>query len=75
MSSTIAADSPATGLEPEPDFPPDFNPDLHPILAVHWFGLDPQELLDVRQTWWGLARQGYPPTAEPGVILLAGGRS
>ncbi len=75
MPSTILPDSTATGLESEPDFPPDFNPDLHPILAVHWFGLDLQELLDVRQAWWGLARQGYPPTAEVGVILLERGGS
>ena len=59
----------------DPELPSNFDPDLNPILAVHWFGLDLQELLDVRQTWWGLARQGYPPTAEAGVIVIAGGRS
>ncbi len=72
MSFTIAANSPATGLEPEHDLPPDLNPETHRIIATHFYGVD---LSDVRQTWWGLARQGYPPTAEPGVILLAGGRS
>ncbi len=58
----------------DPDLPPDFDPTACPILAAHWFGIDPYELRDVRDTWWDLARQGYPPTAEPGVILLDGGR-
>jgi hypothetical protein len=51
--------------------PRGFDPAEFPIIATHFFGI---ELLDVRQTWWGLAQQGFPPTAEPGVILLAGSR-
>ncbi len=51
--------------------PTGFNPDEFPIIATHFFGI---ELRDVRETWWDLARQGYPPTAESEVILLAGGR-
>ncbi len=43
-----------------------------PIIAVHYFGVD---LRAVLEPWWDLARQGYPPTAEPGVILLDGGAS
>ena len=57
----------------DPDPPPDFDPDLNPILAVHWFGINPHELRDVREVYWSRARQGYPPTAEAGVILLEGG--
>ena len=72
MSSTIAADSPATGQSSDPALPPDLDPETHRIIAMHFYGVD---LRDVRETWWDLARQGYPPTAEPGVILLAGGRS
>ena len=51
--------------------PEDFDPAEFPIIATHFFGI---ELRDVRETWWDLARQGYPPAAEPGVILLAGDR-
>ncbi len=49
----------------------DFDLAEFPIIAVHYFGVD---LRDVLEPWWDLARQGYPPTAEPEVILLAGGR-
>ena len=56
----------------EDNFPIDFDPQACPILAAHYFGL---ELRDVREVFWSRARQGYPPAAEPGVILLAGGRS
>ncbi len=52
--------------------PEHFDPAEFPIIATHFLGI---EVRDVRETWWDLARQGYPPTAEPGVILLAGGRS
>ncbi len=52
--------------------PEHFDPAEFPIIATHFLGI---ELRDVRETWWDLARQGYPPAAEPGVILLAGGRS
>ncbi len=51
--------------------PEDFDPAEFPIIATHFFGI---ELRDVREGYWSLARQGYPPTAEPGVILLAGSR-
>ena len=51
--------------------PKDFDAAEFRIIATHFFGI---ELRDVCETWWDLARQGYPPTAEPEVILLAGGR-
>ena len=57
------------------DLPPDFDPDEHPILARHWFGIDPHELREVCEVYWSLAREVYPPTAAPGVILLDGGAS
>jgi hypothetical protein len=59
----------------EPELPSNFDPDLNPILAVHWFGINPYELRDVREIYWSLARQDYPPAAEPGVILIPGGQS
>ena len=59
----------------DPDLPADFDPDLNPILARHWFGIDPHELREVCEVYWSLAREVYPPTAEPGVILLDGGAS
>ena len=51
--------------------PEDFDPAEFPIIATHFFGI---ELRDVREVYWSLARQGFSPTAEAGVILLAGGR-
>ncbi len=65
----------ATWPDPASDLPADFDPDQHPILACHWFGIDPHELHEVREVYWSLAREVYPPTAEPGVILLDGGAS
>ena len=73
MSLTTTPDSTATWPSFNPDLPPGFDPDLNPILAVHWFGINPHELRDVREVYWSLARQGYPPTAEAGVILIDGG--
>ena len=55
----------------EAPIPKGFDAAEFPILATHFFGI---ELRDIRETWWNLARQGYPPTAEPRVILLAGGQ-
>ncbi len=52
------------------DLPPGLDPEACPIIATHYFGVD---LTDVRQTWWSLARQGYPPTAEADAILIEGG--
>ncbi len=72
MSSNIVPDSPATGPESDPDPPPDLDPETHRIIATHFFGI---ELRDVRETWWELARQGYPPPAEAEVIILDGGLS
>ena len=63
-----------TRRDSDPDLPPDFDPTEHPILSRHWFGIDPDELRDVRETWWDLARQGYPPVPEKDVILIEGGR-
>ena len=48
----------------DPELPSNFDPDLNPILAVHWFGINPHELRDVREVYWSLARQGYPPTTK-----------
>ena len=72
MSSTIAANSPATGLEPEHDLPPDLNPETHRIIATHFYGVD---LSDVRQIFWNQARPGYRLPAESNIIILRGGRS
>ena len=72
MSSTIAADSTATWRSSNPELPPDLDPEIYPIIAQHFYGLD---LRDVRETWWDLARQGYPPAAEAEVIILDGGLS
>ena len=71
MFLTIAADSPATGLESDPDLPPDFDPDEHPILARHWFGVHPQ---GVSALWWRFAGLGHRLPAEKGVIVVQGGR-
>ena len=65
----------ATWPDSDPDLPANFDPDLNPILARHWFGIDPHELREVCEVYWSLAREVYPPTAEPGVILLDGGAS
>jgi hypothetical protein len=34
----------------------------------------PDELADVRATWWSHAAMGHPLRAEPGVIVIDGGR-
>ena len=72
MPSTIAADSPATGLESEPDIPPDLDPETCPIIATHFFGID---LRDVRQVFWNHVRLGHHLPPEPDVILIRGGRA
>ena len=51
--------------------PGDFDSERFPILATHWFGLEPQ---DVREVYWSLVRQGHPPPAESDVIVIAGGQ-
>jgi hypothetical protein len=56
----------------EAPIPKGFDAARFPIIATHFFGI---ELSDVREVYWSLAQQGFPPMAEPGVILLAGGRS
>jgi hypothetical protein len=71
MPSSIASDPPATWSSSVPDLPTDFDPDLNPILAQHWFGIDPQELRDM---WWRQLRLGHRLPAEPGTILIEGGR-
>jgi hypothetical protein len=58
----------ATGPIP----PPGFDPKACPILATHWFGLEPQ---DVPEVYWNLARQGHRLPADSNVILLDGGAS
>jgi hypothetical protein len=60
------------GVPDQPDLPPGFDAALHPILAVHWFGVHPH---GVSALWWSLTRQGVDLPAEPGIILLDGGRS
>ena len=52
--------------------PTGFDPAEFPIIATHFFGI---ELRDIGETWWDLARQGYPPPAEAEVIILDGGFS
>jgi hypothetical protein len=47
------------------ELPADFDPDQHPILACHWFGIDPQELRDL---WWRQLRLGHRLPTEGGVI-------
>ena len=49
MFLTIAADSPATGLESEPDIPPDLDPKTHRIIAQHFYGVEPRALANDRQ--------------------------
>ncbi len=49
MSSTIAVNSPATGLGSDPDLPPDLDPQKHPILSRHWFGVEPCPQANDRQ--------------------------
>ena len=71
MSLTTTPDSSATGQSSDPALPPDLDPETHRIIATHFFGI---ELRDVRETWWELARQGYPPVPEKDVILIEGGR-
>ena len=44
----------------------------HPILAVHWFGVHPH---GVSALWWRFAGLGHRLPAQPGIILLDGGRS
>ena len=56
----------------DPDLPPDFDPDLHPILTRHWFGVHTH---GVSSLWWRFAGLGHRLPAEPGIILLDGGRS
>ncbi len=55
----------ATWPDSDPDLPANFDPDLNPILARHWFGIDPQELRDM---WWRQLRLGHRLPAERGVI-------
>lgn len=57
----------ATGPIPSPGF----DSKACPILATHWFGLEPQ---DVREVYWNLAREGHRLSAELNVILLKGGQ-
>ena len=64
--------APTAAADPAPDLPPDFDPDLHPILARHWFGVHPH---GVSALWWRFAGLGHRLPAEPGIILLDGGRS
>ena len=61
----------ATWPDSDPDLPANFDPDLNPILARHWFRIDPQELGDM---WWRQLRLGHRLPAEPGVIPIDGGR-
>ncbi len=56
----------------DPDLPPDFDQDLNPILARHWFGVHTH---GVSSLWWRFAGLGHRLPAEPGIILLDGGRS
>ncbi len=57
--------------EIQADLPPDFDPDLNPILARHWFGVHPN---GVSALWWRLAGLRHRLPAEPGIILIDGGR-
>lgn len=64
--------------------PFNFDPESYPIIARHWFGIEPNscavgEVLSdahqVRATWWRLRRQrGVPLPAEHGLIISKGGR-
>ena len=56
----------------DPDLPANFDPTEHPILAVHWFGVHPH---GVSALWWRFAGLGHRLPAQPGIILLDGGRS
>jgi hypothetical protein len=51
--------------------PEDFDSERFPILATHWFGLEPR---DVRKFYWSLARDGHRLPVEPGVIVIEGRR-
>ncbi len=57
--------------ELQADLPADFDPDLSPILARHWFGVHPH---GVSALWWRFAGLGHRLPAEPGIILIDGGR-
>lgn len=55
----------------EDEIPADFDPDEHPIIDPHYLGLVPS---GVREVWWSISTKGPRLPAEPGVILLDGGR-
>ncbi len=74
MSSTIAPDSPATGLESRPDLPPDLDPEIYPIIARHFYGVDLREVREVREVFWNQFRLGYRLPAQSDVIVIAGGQ-
>ncbi len=51
--------------------PEDFDSERFPILAAHWFGLEPR---DVREVYWSPARLGHRLRAESNLILPKGGQ-
>ncbi len=46
-----------------------------PVFRLFPRPMRPDEIPHVRRVWWDQARLGYRLPAEPGVILLEGGRS
>ncbi len=68
------------------DVPADFDASAHPIIAEHWFGVDPLDFdpphwsrrcpvvdVELRRMYWRLHRHGVVLPAEAGVILFEGG--